>query len=128
MGTIADFLKRDKVRDFLGVLIIILVAVVSFGLGKLSEQERERGGERTPVRIEGAAAAISALDTSETEGTAPTPYPEGKFVASRNSDVFHFPWCPGAARISEANKVWYPSREAAEAAGLRPAANCKGLE
>jgi hypothetical protein len=141
VGTIADFFAGDKaaglterVRDLLTVAIIILVGVVSFGLGKLSEREGGSGSvdAGAAVRVEQPAAASSVLvgEQEQEAERAPEegPFPEGRFVASRNSDVFHLPWCPGAARISEANEVWFETREQAEAAGLRPAANCKGLE
>jgi len=53
--------------------------------------------------------------------------PSGTLVASKNGTVYHFPWCSGAQRINEENKIWFTSQEEAQAAGYRPAANCKGL-
>jgi hypothetical protein len=51
----------------------------------------------------------------------------GKYVASKTGSKFHLPTCAGARGISEANKVWFESREEAERAGYAPAANCKGI-
>ncbi len=48
-----------------------------------------------------------------------------RFVASRNSSVFHRADCPSAGRISERNLVIYASREAAIAAGKRPCKSCQ---
>jgi len=51
----------------------------------------------------------------------------GKYVASKNGSKYHFPWCSGATRMKEENKIWFETKEAAEKAGYGPAANCKGL-
>ena len=51
----------------------------------------------------------------------------GSYVASKNSNKYHLPWCSGAARITEENKIWFSSKAEAEAAGYTPAGNCKGI-
>ncbi|MBI5005006.1 MAG: hypothetical protein HZC03_00115, partial [Candidatus Lloydbacteria bacterium] len=51
----------------------------------------------------------------------------GNFVASKNGTTYHFPWCSGAIRIKEENKVWFATKEAADRAGSHPAGNCTGL-
>ncbi len=48
-----------------------------------------------------------------------------RFVASKNSDVFHRPDCSSAKRIKPANLVGYNSRQEAIAAGKRPCKLCK---
>lgn len=52
---------------------------------------------------------------------------QGAYVGSKNSDRYHLPWCSGAARIAEANKVWFATKEDAEKAGYKPAGNCPGI-
>lgn len=47
------------------------------------------------------------------------------FVASAKSEVFHESTCGNAKRIKPANVRCFPSREAATAAGRRPAGCCK---
>lgn len=49
-------------------------------------------------------------------------------VASKNGSKYHFPWCSGALRIREENKLVFGSREEALEAGYTPASNCKGLD
>ena len=94
-------------------LIIMLVGVGSFGLGRLSVTSEENGG-----------ITMSQAPTS----SAPTPLPPGGlFVASRNGSVYYYLWCGGAKNINPSNLVWFSSEEKAKAAGLKPAANCKGL-
>lgn len=48
-------------------------------------------------------------------------------VASQSGTKYYYPWCAGADRISDANKVWFASAEAAQAHGYESAANCDGL-
>ena len=53
---------------------------------------------------------------------------EGSYVASKNGGSYYFPWCGLVGRIKDANKVWFATKAAAEAAGYKPAANCHGLK
>lgn len=94
-------------------VLIVLVAVTSFGLGRLSTI----GTQTAPVTVTQPAGAPSTTPHS----------PGGLFVGSRYSSVYHFPWCAGAERIKQANAVWFTSEEDARAAGYRPAQNCPGL-
>lgn len=113
--------------DVLIFLIIALVGVAGFGLGRLSALEKGR----TPVEILSSQGGVSAASVGEFGGkngeetVAQTS--GGLLVGSKNSNKYHFPWCPGAQRISEANKVWFSSKEEAAKAGYTPASNCKGL-
>ena len=52
---------------------------------------------------------------------------KGKYVASKSGSYYHFPWCAGALRIKDANKVWFQTKTEAESRGLKPASNCPGL-
>jgi len=49
---------------------------------------------------------------------------EARFVASKNSHVFHRASCPFAQRISAKNLVSYATRDEAIAAGKRPCERC----
>ncbi len=49
---------------------------------------------------------------------------EAKFVASRNSEVFHKANCPSAKRISPNNLVSYATRDEAISAGKKPCQRC----
>jgi methylphosphotriester-DNA--protein-cysteine methyltransferase len=48
-----------------------------------------------------------------------------KYVASKNSAVFHKPDCRWAKNISAGNLVGYSSREEATNSGKRPCKTCK---
>lgn len=104
--------------DILIILIITLTASASFALGRLSVAPEE-----PPVEI----TTASVFQTQEREGDRSAENTQGLYVASKNSDKYHLPWCSGAQRITEENKVWFDSKQEAEAAGYSPAGNCKGI-
>ncbi len=155
--TILD--RRDKIksalrrvlvdRDLFSALLMLLIGVISFGLGRLSVQSHGEVQAVTPHILEnGMSASVEQADVqapapAETrETTVGTSSPkihtatstpkvattsEKKYVASKNGTKYHLPWCSGAARIAEKNKIWFSSKEEAAAAGYAPASNCKGI-
>lgn len=53
-----------------------------------------------------------------------TPSTAGAIIGNRRSRVYHWSGCPDYDKVSAQNRVTFPSREAAEQAGYRPAGNC----
>jgi hypothetical protein len=113
---------------FLG-LIIILVAIGAFGLGRLSKIE----GAKAPIRIENEAAQTASTFSSLPAGKAPStasqlaPQTGDTFVASKSGTKYYFPWCSGAQKIAPANIITFTSQDQAKAAGYSPSSTCKGL-
>ena len=99
-------------------IVIILIASASFGLGRLSKIE----DSRIPIKfIDNSATVLnSTVGKGSTMAT-------GKYVSSINGSKYHLPWCSGAQRIKEENKIWFNTAEEAKNAGYEPAANCKGI-
>lgn len=141
--------KGENVSHYYTAAVIILVGLSSFGLGRLSILDESRepmiiepGIELAAAPAAGAAAlpttkqsnsVISAVkdQLSNVNGSAKGAAPlaeGGKLVASRNGTKYYFPWCGSAAKIAEANKIWFNSVEEAKKAGYTPASNCKGLK
>ncbi|MDB5189333.1 MAG: protein of unknown function with transrane region [Parcubacteria group bacterium] len=136
-------------KDLLLVLIVLLASSASFGLGMLADREMQAGkgtGKNDGFWIEDVSttsaamlpAAAAAASVPKAEAKAPAGIPvvpagtvvtpkEGKYVASKTGKKYYLPSCSGANRIKEANRVWFATLEAAQAAGLTPAANCPGL-
>lgn len=49
-----------------------------------------------------------------------------EFVGNKQSKIYHWnPGCPGFSKIAEKNRIPFASKAEAEAAGYRPAKNCK---
>ena len=107
--------------------VIVLVAVISFGLGRLSKIREEK----TPITIEnvkentqiGESKPLSTSNVDKTNSTS-----SKIFVASRNGKKYYYAWCESANVIKEQNRVWFSTQAEAEKAGYQPAANCKGLK
>ena len=124
---ISSNIKRYlAVDEFFYTAVILLVAVVAFGLGRMSGGEIET---QTASLLKSEPQAVTVTQEAPVvESTAvPGGVGEGNYVASRNGTKYHLPWCPGAQQIKDENKVWFDTKEAAETAGYTPAANCKGL-
>lgn len=122
----------------LTVLVVVLASAASFGLGVLAG--KDMGQDQGPLRIENAGAALpaavsAATPTAHISSTKPqvaeapvaTVKTSGTYVASKNGTKFYLPTCGSAKRIKDENKVWFDTKEEAEAAGFTPAANCPGL-
>lgn len=109
-------------RIFAVLALFLLSAGVFFAESVISREYAREGSLRV---ISGSAAAASqdaAHHQGEFEGE------KGKFLASQSGSFYYLPTCSGAKRIKEKNVIWFQSRGAAEARGLRPAANCPGIE
>ncbi|NCN11719.1 hypothetical protein GW937_00170 [Candidatus Kaiserbacteria bacterium] len=111
-------------------ILLVLVAVVSFGLGRQSAT--------TPVPIlpndtanqlelgSGVILTQVPLQTAVVPSTSPETVTS--IVASRSGTKYHLLSCPGAVQIKEENKIYFTSIEAAKAAGYLPASNCPDLQ
>jgi len=129
---------RDAIesREVYTAILIVLVGLTAFGLGRLSLLESKTQGIRVsdalPFESAQTASALVPVENRTPEaseqGALETVLPSGgQVVASKSGSKYHYPWCSGAQRIAEANKVWFDSIEIARKAGYAPAGNCKGL-
>lgn len=131
-------------RDLFPAVLVLVVGVVSFGLGRLSVQpmrtvsdiqllssvgdaQNTGGGDVSPQHATTILAPGQETGEIGTGTQPPATSAEGRYVASKNGAKYHLPWCSGAARIAEENKIWFASKQEAEVAGYTPAANCKGI-
>lgn len=112
--------------------ILLLGCTGSFGLGVIAAKEMDlSGGEGKGFWIE-EVSATSSLPAAVQSAVAPAQEPAdipagGQYVSSKTGTRYYLPWCSGAKQIKEENKVWFATKEAAEAAGYTPAKNCKGI-
>lgn len=130
---IKEYASARKTDLFLAGLIVLAI-VGSFGLGRLSviwpekqpltiTQNDERQTPNEYVMKNSSAQGASAVSSFSVQNSALV----GKYVASKNGSAYHYPWCSGAKRIKEENKIWFQTKKEAEARGYKPAANCEGL-
>lgn len=124
---------KDDQKDVVLSAVIILITVISFQSGKISAL-KNRGEESLTIKeapLEEIFVNSLASDRQTTSGldnfNKQDNFGIGTFsvIASKNSTKYHFPWCSGASKISDQNKITFPTEAAAIAAGLTLASNCK---
>lgn len=118
-------LYKEKQSDLYVAALIFLVGMASFGLGRLSVL----WPQKEPIRIEEPQnlSNTSAPVRSFANSSELAVKPKGKYVASKFGTSYHYPWCQGALKIKEGNKLWFETKEEVEQAGYKPAGNCEGL-
>ena len=120
-----DFDEVLEKNTFLTALMII-VALISFGMGRLSGLETAR--KNVEIDFPKGQEASAFLGTfATTTPKAPSVKTSGVYVASKNGTKYYLPSCASSKRISVTNRIWFDTKAEAETAGYSPAANCKGL-
>ncbi len=113
--------STDLPKDVFVLVALCLIGLGGFILEKIISTETSRKGELRIVQNSngGSGGVGNATATNETI--------RGMYVASKTGAAYYLPWCGSVKRIKEENKIWFSSREEAEATGYKPAANCKGI-
>ena len=151
MKSIIEKLKLYHNEIFL-ITVIMLVGLISFGLGRLSAENKTVGLNIKSTLLNTAdlnkivtdnsvkdKAVVKTINTKEfspspptIEGTDPDVaamvLPTQKIVGNKGSKIYHFENCAGALKMKEENKIYFASILEAKNSGFRPAGNCPGLE
>lgn len=127
---IGEWFKRYQ-RDIAIAIGLVLVAAIAFGAGRLSAPQIVRN----PIIIDEPNASTSINfysdvsqpvvgavgDTGQSSSsTNEQNSPKGLFVASKNSKLYHWPWCAAAKKIKPENQIWFKTEAQAKAAGYSP--------
>lgn len=132
-GRAGDWIKKNQ-GDIALVAGFVLVALISFGIGYLMAP----GVPKNPLIIEGPQAGKSEQVISEQGGEAASASllenatnavssEKGLIVASKNSKIYHWPWCAPAKQIKPENEVWFKSESEAQASGRTRCADFEKL-
>lgn len=124
---------RQKIKEFLQIyyeeigvsLIMVLVAISSFYLGKMSAVFDASHPEITIEKVVSNPAVVNG------GASLPSPAGEangGQVVATKNGKRYYLPWCPTVAKLNDSAKRYFASAAEAMAAGLTPAKNCAGMK
>lgn len=128
-------LFKENQKDLFLAVLVFLIGLGSFGLGRLSVLWPEKEpiiidqGDEVDKSAFGLGETVVPNNFTKRSDSPPSPISSfrGNFVASRNGSSYHSPDCPGAKQIKEENKVWFASADEARRAGYKPAGNCPGL-
>lgn len=127
---IGEWFKKYQ-RDIAVAMGLVLVAAIAFGSGRLSAPKIVRN----PIIIDEPTASTSInfygsvsqplIGAVGDTGSASSSMngqnnPKGLFVASKNSKLYHWPWCAPAKKIKPENQIWFKNEAEARAAGYSP--------
>ncbi|OGZ97886.1 MAG: hypothetical protein A3J10_01140 [Candidatus Sungbacteria bacterium RIFCSPLOWO2_02_FULL_54_10] len=121
----------ERKNDLFIAAVIFLVGLGSFGLGRLSAIMPSKppikvtSPQITDIAAQDASSA--AVGAGGLAAKAAATSAAGRYLGSVSGTAYHLPWCPGAQRIKEQNKIWFQTKEEAEKKGYKPAGNCPGL-
>lgn len=111
-------------NDLFTATAIVLMAVIGFGLGRLSAiYER-----KTPITVEylnNIATTTSIAAPQNSNKKMGTDANNINMVASKNGGKYYPVNCPAASRIKEENKIKFNSAKEAESAGYSASAMCE---
>jgi hypothetical protein len=108
-----EVVRFPLVRRFFLTLVIILIGLFSFGLGRLSGQS-------------GAGEMKISYDPNTSSESASTPANAGAIIASSQGKKYYYSGC--ANNISDKNKITFTTSAQAESAGYTLASGCKGSQ
>ena len=126
MEKIKQFIESEKGKDILVVIIVILVGLGSFELGRLSKENGSEG-----IKIEygdqyqgtsqtaNAISAITGVGHPETNSSGKT------FFASSRGSKYYSTSCSAGKTIKQENRVWFTTGEEAERAGYTLSSSCE---
>ncbi len=130
MEKIKQFLLSEKGRDILIVIIVILVGLGSFELGRLSKENTTSGIkiEYPDQNLNQEASVISSEDSFQiTNKISPTiSNSAGKnFFASNRGSKYYSIGCSAGKTIKQENRVYFETKEEAEVAGYELSSSCR---
>jgi hypothetical protein len=128
---LVETLTNEKGKDILVVIILILVGLGSFELGRLSKTDTHQGIKVNYEKsIENQAEnAISAIDKPYTN-LSKVPFDintslNGKsFFASKRGKKYYTLGCSAGKTIKQENRIYFETSEQAEKAGYLLSSSC----
>lgn len=127
--TITNWLESEKGKDILIVMIVILVGLGSFELGRLSKTGSNAGikieypNEDTfqEANVISSVGYSSLLQNTKTEKNS-----TGKtFFASNRGSKYYSIGCSAGKTIKQENRIYFATKEEAERAGYELSSSCR---
>lgn len=124
MEKIKQFIESNTGKDILTVIIVILVGLGSFGLGRLSKEPKNEG---LKVEYGGEEANVSKIINNEVPANLNkiNQKTNGNFFASSKGSKYYSLGCSAGKTIKQENRVYFDTREGAESAGYELSSSCR---
>ena len=126
MEKIKRFIESEKGKDLLTVLIVILVGISSFELGRLSKASNSEGLKIEYTdrgSVEEASLGGNVIQGLTSAPSAPNTGGKGYFASSRGKKYYSV-GCSAGKTIKQENRVYFETSEEAEAAGYTLSSSC----
>ena len=125
-----NWIKSEKGKDILIVVIIILVGLASFELGRLSKENGSSGIKieyPTQLESQSASAILSQNYPNTNTKISPTVSNSGNktFFASSKGNKYYTISCSAGKTIKQENRVYFATGEEAQAAGYTLSSSCR---
>lgn len=120
---IKQYIDSDNGRDVLVIIIIILVGVGAFELGRLSNTDGSSGLKIEYSNDEKANAIKSVENINYLNLEKQVKIKN--FFASKKGSKYYSLSCSGGKTIKEENRVYFDTREEAEGAGYELSNSCR---
>ncbi len=125
-SAIEYFIGSESGKDLLTVIIVLLVGLSSFGLGRLSKQPLNEG---LKVEYEGEEyfpeETAGNLDANTTKAGSAVRQDSGQFFGSSKGSKYYPVGCAAGKSLKQENRIYFTSREAAETAGYTLSGSCR---
>lgn len=122
MEKIKQFIESEKGKDVMVVIIIILVALGSFEIGRLSKKGNSTGLKveynGKEIDLSGEANALSAVETDKSPN-------QKTFFASSRGSKYYSVGCSAGKTIKQENRIYFATGEEAEQAGYVLSSSCR---
>ena len=126
MEKIKLFLQSEKGKDLMVIIIVILVGLASFGLGRLSSVNKGSGVkiEYTGSQNLQPANTISSTNNLMSKTVFDTNPNSKNFFASNRGKRYYGVGCEAGKSIKKENRVYFSTASEAEKAGYTLSSSC----
>ena len=137
MEKIKQFLNDEKGKDVLTIILVILVSLSSFGLGRLSKSTQNNSikinyGNQSATSLNSGILedysdlkSININSKPSSSSLAPnTPNTTKKFFASNRGQKYYPLSCSAGKSIKQENRVYFSTPMEAEKAGYELSSSC----
>ncbi len=132
MQKIKLFIESDKGKDIMIVIIVILVGLSSFFLGRLSNQTSTNGvkieytGQEASAlgSIESLKANTSQISLNPSISEKKSNNGQGSYFASKKGKKYYSIGCSAGKTIKQENRIYFQSSAEAEKAGYTISSSC----
>jgi hypothetical protein len=113
--------NQEAIRNISIILVLLLTASASFGLGMLAQKGIGQTGDMN-ISTENLTPGLPA--ESSTTHSIPS---GGEVVGSKTAKKFYLPWCSGATALAKTDTIYFATEADAQSDGYVAGGKCPGI-